>query len=115
MPIVNIQISAGRSQEEKLGIMTGVKLALKEALGLTGEESYIYINEFEVENTLIPTNEKQSMTIKILCFDGRSNQAKQLLFSRIAEHLKKWGQPEEQLVLAICDPDKYNWGIPPFA
>ncbi|MGL6197381.1 MAG: tautomerase family protein [Lachnospiraceae bacterium] len=115
MPIVNIQISAGRSREEKQGLMAGIKLALIEVLGLSEESCYIYLDEFEPENSIIPTGKHQNMTIKISCFAGRSVDKKQEIFSRLAEHLKKNGQPDEQLVMVICDPDRDNWGIPPFS
>lgn len=113
MPLVRVEIEAGRSAEHKRAILDGVHAALVEALRIPEDDRNQRLFElppdaFEVSGG----KSRDAVFVEITMFAGRSREAKRRLFAAIARNLADSpGIAGDEVVVVCRDVPRDSWGI----
>jgi phenylpyruvate tautomerase PptA (4-oxalocrotonate tautomerase family) len=112
MPLVRIELVAGKSAEYKKALLDGIHNALVETIRIPDSDrrQRLYeLDDFHFEHT----GRSDAYTIiEITMFKGRSFDAKKALYSAIARNLEaKPGIPGSEVSIVIHEPPLENWGI----
>ncbi len=112
MPMVKINMIEGRTKDEKYKIAEVVHEALVKSFKIPDDDNNIRFDEYKEENYILPPGKsKQYVYIEIAVFEGRTLEAKRLLFRLIVDNLSALGiKPDDVLILLEEDPMQ-NWGM----
>ena len=113
MPLVRIDMYKGRTAQAKKAILGAVHEALVVAFKIPEDDRNQRIHEFEEADFERGSNKSRDfLIIEITAFQGRSKEAKKLLFARIVENLKEnAGISPSDVLIVINEPPLENWGI----
>ena len=112
MPLVRIEVLAGRPAAERKRLLEGVHAALVEAFGIPTDDRTHRIIEHDPENFEVPPGRSEKYTlVEITAFPGRSTAAKRALYRAIVRNLGEAGVPAEDVSIVLHEPPLENWGI----
>lgn len=113
MPIVRVEIIAGKSSSYKRAVLDGIHEALVEALKIPEDDRNQILNEHPAGNFERRTGRTDKFTIiEIIMFKGRSVEAKRSLYQHIVNNLgQNPGIDGNEILIVINEPSLENWGI----
>lgn len=106
MPIVRIDIQAGKSTAYKRALLHGVRIAMTEALDVANDRIMQRVIETQVDDIDTTSVKSDRLTIiDISMLPGRSAGLKQRLYEQIARRLSRDpGVHESDLIVIVNDP-----------
>lgn len=113
MPLVKIEIRAGKSAEYKKAILDGVHQALVQSIRIPDHDRIQRLYELDAGNFEASPNKTDNITIiEITMFKGRSIKAKKQLYKTIVDNLaKNPGIKGDDITIVLHEPPLENWGI----
>jgi 4-oxalocrotonate tautomerase family enzyme len=113
MPIVKIEMQAGKTAEYKKAILDGIHQALVEAFKIPDYDRNQKIYEFLPGNMEIPSNKTSDyIIIEINAFQGRSMEAKRNLYKNIVDELtNRVGIKVDDVAIVLHEVPMENWGV----
>jgi phenylpyruvate tautomerase PptA (4-oxalocrotonate tautomerase family) len=113
MPLVSIEILAGKNPAYKKALLDGVHAALVHALKIPGDDRNQRLHELAVENyERRPGRTNKFTLVEITLFAGRSMDAKRFLYSAIVENLGRDPVIDgNDIIIVLHEVPLENWGI----
>ncbi len=113
MPLVRIEIRAGKSKEYKKALLDGVHQALLQSIKIPDWDRTQRLYELDADSFEAPSNKTDNITIiEITMYKGRSIEAKKKLFKTIVDILaEKPGIKGDDITIVLHEPPLENWGI----
>ncbi|HTY23271.1 MAG TPA: tautomerase family protein [Desulfomonilaceae bacterium] len=112
MPVVQINLYEGRSDEEKTGICRSIQNSIKETLSIPHDNFLHRIFEFNDSNMLIPPGKSQNyIFIELDVFPGRDESLKLKLFKKIEENLQQFNIQQNDILIIYREPSLEDWYI----
>lgn len=113
MPMVKIEMRAGKSAEYKKALLDGIHRALVGAFRIPDDDRNQKIYEFAPENMEIPSNKTADyIIVEITAFEGRSMEAKRNLYRNIvAEVSERIGLRGDDITIVLQEVPLLNWGV----
>ncbi len=112
MPLVKLSLIVGRTLEEKYAVADAVHTALVESFKIPEHDRNIRIEEYKKENFLLPPGKSEKyILVEITAFEGRTMDAKRLLYRNITDNLKKLGLDVMDNSIIIYEEPLHNWGV----
>jgi phenylpyruvate tautomerase PptA (4-oxalocrotonate tautomerase family) len=113
MPVVKIEMRAGKPAQYKKALLDGVHQALVEAFKIPDYDRNQKIYEFSPENMEIPFNKTADcIVIEITAFQGRSMAAKKNLYKNIVDELTaRTGISGDDITVILHEVPMENWGV----
>ncbi|MCP4616816.1 MAG: tautomerase family protein [Bradyrhizobium sp.] len=117
MPLIHINLRAGKPDAYRQAIFDGLYRAMRETLGVPVDDQFMTITEHDAANFRhghgyeIPRT-ADVVYIQITVFDTRTSEQKKALFKRIAELLgKNPGIRPEDVFVNVLESAKENWSV----
>jgi phenylpyruvate tautomerase PptA (4-oxalocrotonate tautomerase family) len=112
VPIVRIDIQAGKSTAYKRDILHSVRAAIIEALGVPDERIQQRIVETPAENIDSPGPSDQLTVIEVAMLPGRDAVLKQEMYGAIVAHLGETpGIHQHDITVLVSDPSAECFAI----
>ena len=117
MPLIHINLRAGKPEAYRRAIFDGLYRAMREALNVPEDDQFMTMTEHEAANFRTGTaygvaRSDDVVYIRINVFDTRTAEQKKALFKRTAELLgKDPGIRPEDIFIAILPSAKENWSV----
>lgn len=111
MPTLTIKTRGGRTTRQKQTLMRCIKEAALEAFHKEDNGLYIWLEEYNTENSLLPKEEEDCIIVQSFSFGGRSQTDKDRFYRLAADKLSAAGEPADNLIIVLADPPLGNWGI----
>lgn len=113
MPLVRIEMIAGKSSEYRKTVLDCIHSGLMEALGIPDWDRFQRIIEIPVENfETAPGKSDTFMIIELTLFPGRTREQKGNAIRRITANLTdRLGIAPEDVFIIIHEPPDENWGL----
>ena len=112
MPLVRIEMLAGRSADERTAILQAVHGAIVEGFEVPDDDRTQRIIEHDPVNFEIPPGRSDRYTlIEITAFPGRSVEAKRRLYRAVVRNLGELGVPAGDVTIVLHEPPLEDWGI----
>jgi 4-oxalocrotonate tautomerase len=117
MPLVHIQLRAGKPETYRQAIFDSLYRAMRDALGVPEGDQFMTITEHDAANfrhgvAYGVARSDDLVYIQITVFNTRTAEQKRALFRRIAELLgESPGIRPEDVFVNIYDAAKENWSI----
>ncbi|MDQ1097612.1 MULTISPECIES: tautomerase family protein [Chryseobacterium] len=119
MPLVRISLSETYPQDSIDSISSSVHKALMEAFHIPEDDYFHIIESLGGQSLKYPSeylgirHSAKIMYIQIFASKGRTLQQKELLYRRIAEHIKdSTGIPSNDIIILLTEIDgKENWSF----
>lgn len=117
MPIIHVNLRAGKPEAYRQAILDGLYRALREALNVPEDDQFMTITEHEPANFRTGTaygvaRSENVVYIQIAVFDSRTAEQKKVLFKRIAELLgDNPGIRPEDVFVTLLPAARENWSV----
>ena len=117
MPLIHINLRAGKPEAYRQAIMDGLYRAMREALSVPEDDQFMAITEhdaanFRTGNGYGVNRSNDVVYIQITVFDTRTTEQKKALFKRAAELLgKNPGIQPENVFVNVLESAKENWSV----
>jgi phenylpyruvate tautomerase PptA (4-oxalocrotonate tautomerase family) len=117
MPLIHINLRAGKPEAYRQAIFDGLYRAMREALNVPEDDQFMTITEHEPANfrhgnAYGVTRSADVVYIQITVFDTRTAEQKKALFKRTAELLgKNPGIQPENVFVNVLESAKENWSV----
>lgn len=117
MPLIHIDLRAGKSEAYRQAIFDGLYRAMREALNVPEDDQFMTMTEHEPANFRTGTaygvaRSDDVVYIRIIVFDTRTAEQKKALFKRTAELLgKDPGIRPKDVFITIVPSAKENWSV----
>ena len=113
MPLVSIEILAGKSPAYKKALLDGVHAALVHTLKNPGDDRNQRLHELAAENyERRPGRTDKFTLVEITLFAGRSMDAKRSLYKSILENLGRDPKIDgNDIMIVLHEVPLENWGI----
>ncbi len=117
MPLIHINLLAGKPEAYRQAIFDGLYHAMREALNVPEDDQFMTMTEHEAANFRTGTaygvaRSDDVVYIRIIVFDTRTAEQKKALFKRVAELLgENPGIRPEDVFIAILPSAKENWSV----
>ncbi|MFZ5897947.1 MAG: tautomerase family protein [Bacillota bacterium] len=113
MPLVRIEMRAGKPAAYKKAVLDGVHEALVQAIKIPDHDRNQRLYELDADHFEIsPTKSENAVIIEIVMFKGRSAEAKKRLFQAVVANLgKNPGIDGNDIIIVLHEPPLENWGI----
>jgi 4-oxalocrotonate tautomerase len=117
MPLVHIQLRAGKPEAYRQAIFDGLYRAMRDALGVPEDDQFMTITEHDAANfrhgaAYGVIRSDDVVYIQITVFSTRTVEQKKALFRRIAELLgESPGIRPGDVFVNILDAAKENWSV----
>jgi phenylpyruvate tautomerase PptA (4-oxalocrotonate tautomerase family) len=112
MPLVKIEIIAGKSKEYKTKLMDIVHKALVNHFKIPDHDRRQRLTEYENENFELGDRTENYAIVEITPFKGRSLDAKKALYKEISINCKQeLGIEDNDLTIVLNEQPLENWGI----
>ena len=117
MPLIHINLRAGKPPAYRQAIFDGLYRAMREALDVPEDDQFMTMSEYDSANFRTGTaygvaRSEDVVYIQITVFDTRTPEQKKALFKRTAELLgKNPGIRPEDVFVTILPSAKVNWSV----
>ena len=113
MPIVKIELPAGKTAEYKKAVLDGIHQALVEAFNIPDYDRNQRICEVTPANREMPSDKTaDNILIEITAFQGRSIAAKRNLYKHIVDELaSRVGIKGDDVTIVLHEVPLENWGV----
>jgi phenylpyruvate tautomerase PptA (4-oxalocrotonate tautomerase family) len=117
MPLIHINLRAGKPEAYRQAIFDGLYRAMREALNVPEDDQFMTITEHEPANFRYGNGygiarSDDLVYIQITVFDTRTAEQKKALFKRTAELLgENPGLRPEDVFVQVLDAAKENWSV----
>lgn len=117
MPLIHINLRAGKPEAYRQAIFDGLYRAMREALNVPEDDQFMTITEHDAANFRTGTGygvarSEDVVYIQITVFDSRTADQKKALYKRIAELLgNNPGIWPENVFVNMLDAAKENWSV----
>jgi 4-oxalocrotonate tautomerase len=117
MPLIHINLRAGKPEAYRQAIFDGLYLAMRETLNVPEDDQFMTMTEHEAANFRTGTaygvaRSDDVVYIRIIVFDTRTAEQKRALFKRTAELLgKNPGIRPQDVFMTILPSAKENWSV----
>jgi phenylpyruvate tautomerase PptA (4-oxalocrotonate tautomerase family) len=117
MPLIHINLRAGKPETYRQAIFDGLYRAMREVLNVPEDDQFMTMTEHEAANLRTGTaygvaRSDDVVYIRIIVFDTRTAEQKKALFKRTAELLgKDPGIRPEDIFITILPSAKENWSV----
>ena len=113
MPLVKVNMLAGKTPEFKKTLFDCIHLGLIEAFGIADWDRFQRIEEFDKTNWEVPEGKTENfMIIELTIFPGRSREQKKCAIEKITGLLcEKLGIPATDVFIVMNEPPLENWGM----
>ena len=117
MPLIHINLRAGKPEAYRQAIFDGLYRAIREALSVPEDDQFMTITEhdaanFRYGNAYGVVRSADVVYIQITVFSARTAEQKKALFRRIAELLgESPGIRPENVFVLVLDAAKENWSV----
>lgn len=112
MPLVTIEIRKKYSVEDEIRIIDAVHAAMMEAIKTPDWDKHIRLVVHEPHRFAIPPqNGNQFTLVTIDLFEGRSLNAKKVLYQAIVRNLNPIGIPPNEVKVLLRETTRDNFGI----
>jgi 4-oxalocrotonate tautomerase len=117
MPLIHINLRAGKPEAYRQAIFDGLYRAMREALSVPLDDQFMTITEHDAANFRYGNGYDVLRTadvvyIQITVFNTRTAEQKKALFRRIAELLgQNPGIRPEDVFVNVLDAAKENWSV----
>lgn len=113
MPLVRVEIVAGKSPEYKKSILNCIHDGLAVALGIPDWDRFQRIVEIPREDfETAPGKSDAFMIIELTLFPGRTREQKGAAIHQITANLsERLGIAPEDVFIIIQEPPNENWGL----
>ena len=117
MPLIHINLRAGKPEAYRQAIFDGLYRAMRETLSVPVDDQFMTITEhdaanFRTGNGYDVPRSTDVVYIQITVFDTRTSEQKKALFKRIAELLgKNPGLRPEDVFVNVLESAKENWSV----
>jgi 4-oxalocrotonate tautomerase len=117
MPLIHINLRAGKPNAYRQAIFDGLYRAMRETLSVPEDDQFMTITEHEAANfrhgdAYGVTRSDDVVFIQITVFNTRTPEQKKALFRRIAELLgKSPGIRPEDVFVNVLEAAKENWSV----
>jgi phenylpyruvate tautomerase PptA (4-oxalocrotonate tautomerase family) len=112
MQLVKIETRDGLSADEKRAILDAVHEALVVAFRIPDHDRHQRISEYSGEDFEIPPGKGPRYTVVAIdAFEGRSLDAKRLLYKEIVSRLEPIGIPARDVLIVLREVPRENWGL----
>jgi phenylpyruvate tautomerase PptA (4-oxalocrotonate tautomerase family) len=117
MPLIHINLRAGKPEAYRQAIFDGLYRAMRETLSVPLDDQFMTITEHEAANFRYGNGYDVARTadvvyIQITVFNTRTLEQKKALFKRIAELLgKNPGIRREDVFVNVLESAKENWSV----
>jgi 4-oxalocrotonate tautomerase len=117
MPLIHINLRAGKPEAYRQAILDGLYRAMCETLSVPLDDQFMTITEhdaanFRTGNAYDVPRSADVVYIQITVFDTRTSEQKKALFKRIAELLgKNPGLRPQDVFVNVLESAKENWSV----
>ena len=117
MPLIHINLRAGKPETYRQAIFDGLYRAMREVLNVPEDDQFMTMTEHEAANFRTGTaygvaRSADVVYIQLTVFDTRTAQQKKALFKRTAELLgKDPGIRPEDVFVNVLESAKENWSV----
>jgi 4-oxalocrotonate tautomerase len=117
MPLIHINLRAGKPEAYRQAILDGLYRAMRETLNVPEDDQFITMTEHEAANFRTGTaygvaRSADVVYIQLTVFDTRTAEQKKALFKRTAELLgKDPGIRPEDVFVNVLESAKENWSV----
>ena len=117
MPLIHINLRAGKPEAYRQAIFDSLYRAMREALNVPEDDQFMTITEHDAANFRygngygVPRS-GDVVYIQITVFDSRTGEQKKALYKRIAELLgKNPGIRPDNVFVQVLDAARENWSV----
>jgi phenylpyruvate tautomerase PptA (4-oxalocrotonate tautomerase family) len=117
MPLIHINLCAGKPEAYRQAILDGLYRAMRESLNVPEDDQFMTMTEHEAANFRTGAaygiaRSADVVYIQITVFDTRTTEQKKALFKRTAELLgKNPGIRPEDVFVNVLESAKENWSV----
>jgi 4-oxalocrotonate tautomerase len=117
MPLIHINLRAGKPEAYRRAIFDSLYRAMREALSVPEDDQFMTITEHEAANfrhgdAYGVARSADVVFIQITVFDSRTAEQKKALYKRIAELLgENPGIRPEDVFVNVLEAAKENWSV----
>lgn len=112
MPIVHITLTDRWSPTEARGISDAIHLALVEAFRIPDHDYLHRVHRCDAEELILaPGKSDRFVLVEMTIFPGRSAQAKENLYAKIAMNLEPFGIVAADILVALHELPMGDWGL----
>lgn len=113
MPLVRVEMIAGKTPEYRKTVLNCIHDGLSEALGIPDWDRFQRIVEIPRENfETAPEKSDAFLIIELTLFPGRTRDQKGAAIHQITANLKnQLGIAPEDVFIIIHEPPNENWGM----
>jgi 4-oxalocrotonate tautomerase len=117
MPLIHINLRAGKPKAYRQAIFDGLYRAMREALSVPEDDQFMTISEHDAANfrhgdAYGVARSDDVVYIQFTVFDTRTAEQKKALFRRIAELLgENPGIRPEDVFVTVLEAAKENWSV----
>ncbi|MPY80378.1 MAG: tautomerase family protein [Actinophytocola sp.] len=105
MALATIELLAGRSIDDKRGILDGVRRALVGALQVPEDDPTVKLVEHASEDVIIPPrHSEQYAIVEVTMFKGRTERTKRRLYKYLVAELGAFDIPASDVQVVISNP-----------
>ncbi|MFD4658604.1 tautomerase family protein [Kitasatospora sp. NPDC058444] len=116
MPLVRIDLSAGRPPAVRRSIADGVHQALVDAIGIPADDRFQIVTPHDPEELIFDPNyldvaRRDVVCVQITLVAGRPRELKLDLYRRIAANLTEVGVRPEDVFVTLVENALDNWSV----
>ena len=118
MPLVRIDLPAGKPATYRAGVVEAVQTAMHEALGVPMEEQFRVVTEHTEESLSINRTylgverSDEAMLLQITLNTGRDAEKKRAFYKAAVTHLQeRVGLRPEDVVISLLEVKRENWSF----
>ena len=112
MPLVNISILKGKSENYIKALSDGVNSAVIETMGFPDDDRYQIIREFDSHCLQFQERTDDRAMIQLIMRAGRSNKSKQAFYAKVVENLAQDpGIDPANVLITITENHDIDWSF----
>jgi len=114
MPFVTIEVRRSWSADQEVAIIEAVHAALVHAFRIPEDDKHVRLVEHKPHRFAAPaalSHPEFHTLVSIDCLEGRSLDAKRLLYAQIVERLEPLGIPRDHVSTVLRESGAENWGF----
>ena len=112
MPVINISLFNGRSNDDKNAICKTIIQEMKSAFKIEHNNFHCRIHEYSETEMIVPSvSSKNYISIEIAFMPGKSISEKELFYKNLQKALLAFNIKENDIIIILQEPIPENWYI----